>query len=87
MKAILLLSSSMARRDWICAERIVQDPQTQTYMLAYDRYVCPQASRFYDKVLLLDEYLPESEWNNIYELAVKWAKEWYRQPAFENKIT
>ncbi len=87
MKTILLLSSSMARRDWICAERIVQDPQTQTYMLAYDRYVCQQVRRFYDKVLLLDDYLPASEWDNINELSVKWAKEWYRQPALEGKMT
>jgi len=87
MKAILLLSSSMARRDWICAEKIVRDPQIQAYMLAYDRYVCPQIRKFDDKVLLLDDYLPASEWDNINKLSAKWAKEWYRQPALEGKMT
>ena len=87
MKAILLLSSSMARRDWICAEKIVRDPQIQAYMLAYDRYVCPQIRKFDDKVLLLDDYLPASEWDNINTLSAKWAKEWYRQPALEGKMT
>ena len=87
MKAILILSSSIARRDWTLAERIVQDPQTQTYMLAYDRYVCQQVRRFNDKVLSIDDYLPASEWHNINELSVKWAKDWYRRPALEGKMT
>jgi len=87
VKTILLLSSSLAHRDWICAERIVRDPQTQTYMLAYDRHVCPQIRKFDERVSLLDDYLPASEWHDISELSVKWAKEWYRQPGLEGKMT
>lgn len=86
MKSILLLSSSMTRADWVCAEKVLQNPHMHAYILAYDRNVLRQMHRISDKVSLLDDYLPQSEWKNINKLATEWGMEWYLQPGLENKM-
>jgi len=86
MKSILLLSSSMTFSDWVCAEKILKDSQTQGYILAYDRYICSQMHRIANKVLLIDDYFPQTEWQNINKLATEWGTKWYLQPGLEKKM-
>lgn len=87
MKSILLLSNSMTLSDWDSAKKILQGTQSQAYILAYDWFCCAEVRALGNKVALLDDYLPQSEWRSINKLATEWGTKWYRQVGLGSKMT